>query len=66
MAAGSYFLNVRPLPKSSTSTGVDVVSYDYPRVSKEVYVNGFEEYIRSRREEVRKGQRNPARRWVVE
>ena len=40
--------------------------YDYPRVSEEVYVNGFEEHIRSRREEVREGRRNPARRWVVE
>lgn len=39
--------------------------YDYPRVSEEVYVNGFEEHIRSRREEVREGQSNPARRWVV-
>ena len=40
--------------------------YDYPRVSEEVYVNGFEEHIRSRGEEVREGRRNPARRWVVE
>ena len=40
--------------------------YDYPRVSEEIYVNGFEEHIRSRGEEVREGRRNPARRWVVE
>ena len=40
--------------------------YDYPRVREEVYVNGFEEHIRSRGEEVREGRRNPARRWVVE
>ena len=40
--------------------------YDYPRVSEEVYVNGFEEHIRSRGEEVREGRRNPVRRWVVE
>lgn len=40
--------------------------YDYPRVSGEVYVNGFEEQIRSRREEVREGRSNPAHHWVVE
>ena len=40
--------------------------YDYPRVSEEVYVNGFEEHIRSRGEEVRDRWRTPARRWVVE
>ena len=40
--------------------------YDYPRVREEVCVNGFEEHIRSRGEEVREGRRNPARRWVVE
>lgn len=40
--------------------------YDCLRVSEEVYVNGFEEHIRSREEEVRGGRRNPARRWVVE
>lgn len=39
---------------------------DYPRVSEEVYVNGFEEHIRSRGEEVRDRWRTPARRWVVE
>lgn len=39
--------------------------YDYPRVSEEVYVNGFEEHVRSRGEEVLEGRRNPARRWVV-
>ena len=33
---------------------------------EEVYVNGFEEHIRSRGEEVREGRRNPVRRWVVE
>ena len=40
--------------------------YDYPRVSEEVYVNGFEEHIRSRGEEVRDRWRTPAHRWVVE
>ena len=40
--------------------------YDYPRVSEEVYINGFEEHIRSRGEEVRDRWRTPARRWVVE
>lgn len=40
--------------------------YDYPRVSEEVYVNGFEEHIRSRRKEVRDRWKTPARRWVVE
>lgn len=40
--------------------------YDYPRVSEEVYVNGFEEHIRSWGEEVRDRRRTPARRWVVE
>ena len=40
--------------------------YDYPRVSEEVYVNGFEEHIRSWGEEVRDRWRTPARRWVVE
>lgn len=32
--------------------------YDYTRVSEEVYVNGFEEYIRSRKEERRE-------RWCI-
>ena len=36
--------------------------YDYPRVSEEVYANGFDEHIRSRGEEVREGWRTPARR----
>ena len=40
--------------------------YDYPRVSEEVYVNGFEEHIRSRGEEVQERRRHPAHRWVVE
>lgn len=40
--------------------------YDYVRVSEEVYVNGFEEHIRSRGEELQAHQRHPARRWVVE
>ena len=40
--------------------------YDYPRVSEEVYVNGFEEHIRSRGEEVQERWRHPAYRWVVE
>ena len=40
--------------------------YDYPRVSEEVCVNGFEEHIRSRREEVQERRRHPAHRWVVE
>lgn len=40
--------------------------YDYPRVSEEVYVNGFEEHICSRGEEVQERWRYPAHRWVVE
>ena len=40
--------------------------YDYPRVCEEIHVNGFDEHIRSRGEEVRKRRRAPARRWVVE
>ena len=39
---------------------------DYPRVSEEVYVNGFEGHIRSRGKEVRERRSNPAHRWVVE
>lgn len=35
-------------------------------IIQEVYVNGFEEHIRSRGEEIREGWRNPARCWVVE
>ena len=34
--------------------------------AKKFYVNGFEEHIRSRGEEVRDRWRTPARRWVVE
>lgn len=58
---GGWFLGV-PVRHLCLDKG-----YDYVRVSGEIYVNGFEEHIRSRKEERREGRLfHPARRWVVE
>ncbi len=40
--------------------------YDYERVHREVYINGFEEHIQSRKEEQEMSEGKAARRWVVE
>ena len=40
--------------------------YDYDRVDIEVYINGFEGHIRSRKEEKELCPGKKARRWVVE
>lgn len=55
-----------PLPSVEREISNLDKGYDYPRVSEEVYVNGFEEHIRSRGEEVQERRRHPAHRWVVE
>ena len=40
--------------------------YDFARVREEVYLNGFEGHIRSRQEEIRRKDKYPPHRWVIE